>query len=71
MSKVTNTQKKFIRDSIHAIRSSYEPGTCRISEDGKVTVISDPMPNTNQRGRVFVGYANEVLDELLRQVEIK
>ena len=36
----------------------------RITSDGSVTGIKDPMPNTNDRGRVFLGWDTEILREI-------
>lgn len=60
----TRRQAREINERIDEIDGRYEPGTVRIMSDGSVTVMSDPMPNTNEQGRVFAGWDTEVMRQL-------
>lgn len=57
---MTNKEKAKIRK--HFVEMGYE--SVRIMADGSVTAIADPMPNTNERGRIFVGWDTEILREI-------
>jgi len=48
-------RKHFEEDGVESVR---------IMADGSVTGIKDPMPNTNERGRVFLGWDTEILREI-------
>jgi hypothetical protein len=62
--EATKRQASKINYRIDEINSDYESGTVRIMHDGMVTVIADPMPNTNERGRIFVGWDTDIMREL-------
>ena len=38
----------------------------RFADDGAVSITVDAMPNTNQAGRIFVGWDSELLTESRR-----
>ena len=61
---MNKSDRQIIRDRITDLSDSYEAGTVRIGADGAVSVIADPMPNTNERGRIFVGWDTEVLSDI-------
>lgn len=63
--ELTPKQKAKIRvyvltkyDEIHCL-----PSKVRIANDGAVSVFVNPKPHTNQAGRIFAGWAGELLQE--------
>ena len=42
-----------------------KPDSIQISTDGAVSAMMHPMPGSLFSGRVFVGYARDILNELL------
>jgi Fe-S-cluster formation regulator IscX/YfhJ len=61
MSNLTLTEKRQIG---RLVRKEYErinPRNIRFSDDGEVTVMVDQMPNTNEPGRIFIGWATDWL----------
>lgn len=61
---MTRAEKDKIRKHVKAIYESAE--NIRIQQDGSVTAQVDPMPNTNQAGRIFCGWDTELLKEANR-----
>lgn len=55
------TEKRQIRDYVMAEYAHINGRNVRCHADGSVTVHVDAMPNTNQAGRVFVGWDTELL----------
>ena len=58
--RITKHQREHIKDQIEdRFGNVIERDTLRIEQDGSVTVIADPMPNTNERGRIFCGWLKD------------
>ena len=52
------------RDIGRYLRITFSnPRQIRYELDGSVTAYVDRMPNTNQPGRIFCGWATELLDD--------
>ena len=60
--KVSLQEARLIGQYLRA-QHDYIVGQIHIDNDGAVTAIADPMPNTNQRGRIFCGWDTELLKE--------
>lgn len=58
---MTRNEKATIREYILDYYSNKSPEGVRIAADGAVTVQVDPMPNTNQAGRIFAGWDTELI----------
>lgn len=60
---MTNREKSLIRKYILNKHSDQGADSVRIHADGAVSVRLDKMPNTNQAGRIFAGWAEDLLRE--------
>lgn len=55
------SEKQQIRDYVMAKYAHINGRNVRCHADGSVTVHVDAMPNTNDQGRIFVGWDTELL----------
>ncbi len=58
---MTMTEKRKISRYLRDYYSDSDPKNVRFADDGAVTVHVDPMPNTDQAGRIFAGWDTELL----------
>lgn len=58
---ITIAQKAAIREHVISEYAGRDARDVRIHADGSVTVHVSPMPNTNQGGRIFCGWAGDLL----------
>lgn len=63
---ITRTQKAAIRAHIISEYAGRDAKDVRIHADESVTAHVSPMPNTNQAGRMFCGWAKDLLREASR-----
>ena len=63
MSNLTITEKRLVGQYVRNYYESYNPRNVRFGDDGAVSVMVDEMPNTNQPGRIFVGWDTKLLRE--------
>lgn len=61
--KLTQSQKKQVRQLAVAEYAHLNATSPRIAKDGAVSVHVDAMPNTNQAGRIFVGWDVDFLSK--------
>ena len=61
--KITVSQKAQIRSYLMDYYSSRDGRDVRFAADGSVSIHVDPMPNTNQAGRIFAGWASELINQ--------
>ncbi len=61
MSKITLTEKRQIGRLIRQEYTRMNPRNVRFGEDGGITVMVDQMPNTNEPGRIFIGWDTDWL----------
>lgn len=58
---LTRAEKATVRAYIMDYFAGREARDVRIHADGSVTVYVGTMPNTNQPGRIFAGWAHDLL----------
>ncbi|HNH16427.1 MAG TPA: hypothetical protein PK225_14185 [Azonexus sp.] len=63
MSNLTITEKRIVGRYVRETYESRNPRDVRFGNDGAVSVMIDEMPNTNQPGRIFVGWDTDLLRE--------
>ena len=61
--KITVSQKAQIRAYLLDYYSDRDGRDVRFAADGSVSIHVDPMPNTNQAGRIFAGWASELINQ--------
>ena len=61
--KITVSQKFKIHTYLMDYYSSRDGRDVRFAADGSVSIHVDPMPNTNQAGRIFAGWASELINQ--------
>lgn len=60
---ITRSQKAIIRAHIISEYADRDARDVRIHADDSVTAYVSPMPNTSQSGRMFCGWAADLLRE--------
>lgn len=64
---LTMTEKREIGRYLRTRYESTNGRNVRFADDGAVSITVDTMPNTNQPGRIFVGWDSELLREARRE----
>ena len=65
MTTLTLTEKRKIGQLVRDSLVSRNPRNVRFDDDGGVSVMVDEMPNTNQPGRIFAGWAADFIKQIL------
>ena len=66
MGNLTMTEKREVGRYLRNRYESTDGRNVRLADDGAVSIMVDAMPNTNQAGRIFVGWDSELLTEARR-----